>query len=346
MKEKLTLEELKGRNDYYLLTVESLLCFISFATWEKSQETPNIAYSFGRRLTTSSANRNTPNTDVTPDSIIQIDTDLGLIIEVKATLPINQNYWKEYLIQIEKYDDNLKGWWTQDGFIENYNVILLIHTARHRDFRSYRNQLLNEGKIIRSENICAVEFHRSSDLFEYIYFGSSWENINDPILSAKLDSGKLIPLEKVKTAYGHIKFYDTPPEVEYLLSIIWQNQLTRMREHIEFNKELKCWPIKVDVQALTSELQASFGSIALQKSCGIDNNSERETEYPTFAWVRKALDVLVELKLAVNIDQDHYKVFFRLLRTEIIEYFSKHRTIKKKKQEDEDQKQPLLFNKS
>jgi len=337
---EISIKEIRDKNNYYENTINALLCFIALTTWENNQKRANCYYSFGRRMTTSASNTISPNQDVTPDCVIQTSSDLGYIIEVKISLPSDETHWNKIINQLEKYDDNLIGWWTDDERIPNHNVILLIHLTRSQRFKRYITNLIENGQYDLNDNIWGIEFVSSQETEEYIFFRTFWEahNIFDRNLSNILNEGKDIPLERVKISYGNIKFYDTKPEPEYLLSIIWQDILTHKKSEVEFNKELNCYPIKIDIRELTKELQRSYGSTALQKSCNIDRNEEREIEYPKQSWVKEALDILCKLELAAK-DQENmytYTIFFRELRLQkrdIVEYFAKHRAKKEKKEE-------------
>ena len=185
---------------------------------------------------------------------------------------------------------------------------------------------------------------------EFILFRTTWGNdkIHDRTLANRLQSGVSIPLEDVKVSYGNIKFYDCKPEPEYLLSIIWQDIFTHLSREVAFSKQLNCYPININIQSLTQELQKSFGSIALQRSCDLDENDEREVEYPKLSWVREALESLIKLELASKSSEDEYVVHFRQLRLkadrDLVDYFSKHRTKKEKIPGEEEQ--PQLFEES
>lgn len=346
---RISIREIKDKNNDYENTINALLCFISLTTWEGNQRRPNSYYSFGRRMTTSASNFISPNQDITPDSIIQVLDDLGFIVEAKISLPADENRWSRVLNQLKKYDDELTGWWTQDEHINNHNVILLLHMSRSVSFKNYRATLIENADYEPSDNIWGIEFVLSGQTEEFILFRTCWEanNIYDRNLSSRLEISVNIPLEKVKFSYGNIKFYDSKPEPEYLLSIIWQDIFTPLKREVEFNRQLKCYPIKTDIQTLTNELQKSYGAIALQKSCNIDSGDEREVEYPKSSWVQEALGILIKLGLALKDDEDNYTIFFRELRLrgdrDIVDYFAKHRA---KKEREEDSQRGLFEDES
>ena len=138
-----SVEEILKKCYSYLYTVNSLLCFISLTCWGRDP-VPN--YAFGRRMSTSGGNKIRKNGEVTPDAVIQIAEELGLIIEIKSSLPENDEYWKKEAAQLLKYDDDLDGWWTPDERIAAYNVILLIDQARSLEFKAYLSKLRDLGE--------------------------------------------------------------------------------------------------------------------------------------------------------------------------------------------------------
>lgn len=297
-------------------------------------------------MTTSASNVISPNQDITPDTVIQILDDLGFIVEAKISLPADENHWGGILNQIKKYDDDLTGWWKQDEHINNHNVILLLHMSRSVSFKKYRDVLIENGDYESSDSVWGIEFVLSRQRQEYILFRTCWEanNMYNCNLSNRLEIGVNLPIEAVKFSYGNIKFYDSKPEPEYLLSIIWQDILTPWKREVEFNKQLNCYLIETDIQTITNELQKSYGSIALQRSCNIDRNDEREIEYPKGSWVKEALEILIKLGFASKDSEDNYTIFFRELRLrrdkDLVDYFSKHRA---KKEEEEEDLQRRLF---
>ena len=201
--------------------------------------------------------------------------------------------------------------------------------------------------LYKQKIISGIEFILSQQEKEFILFRTSWgvDKIFDQTLADRLQSGVSVPLEDVKVSYGNIKFYDCKPEPEYLLSIIWQDILTHLSRNVEYDKQLKCYPININIQSLTLELQKSYGSVALQRSCNLDENDEREVEYPKISWVREALDALITLGFATRLSEDEYTIYFRQLRLkadrDLVDYFAKFRI--KREQVSTEETQPHLF---
>ncbi len=324
----------------YLDTVHALLCFISLTCWER---TPEPYFSIGRRMHTSSRNKIKKDKEVTPDAVIQFSNSLGLITETKASLPENKEFWRKETDQFLKYNDNLKGWWTPDEFIANYNVIVLIEVARSLEYRSYLLDLQTKGEITLDDTICGISFVRAKRLTEQIYFEPKWGRIKDPTLAKKLVNGISIPLEKVKATYGNIKFYDHESDIEYLISVMWNDVFITKKNDTNFDPESKRYLIDIDVNSLARELQRSFGCIAIRRvPSNLRRENQREVEFPRITWVRKALVLLVKIGYAQKRTEDSYTILYRLIRKDLIEHFAAKRIKEEKKKQEE--KEPMLFN--
>jgi len=339
-----TLKEIKENINDYITTVNALLCFIALTTWENEQSGGNYYCSFGRTMTTSPYNSISANTDITPDEVLQLSGDIGFVIEAKISLPQNKDLWEDLERQLRKYDDDLIGWWTENDKINKSNSILLIEISRSEEFREYHEKLIQDGKYSSDNRIVGIEFSRADQFSNYIFFRTRWGHIDDSVLDKILRYGKKKDIQFAESKYGRIKFNDSEPEPEYLLTIMWQDIFTALHREVEYNKGLKCYPLNVDVEDITRELQRGYGSQALQKNCNIEPNAEREVEFPQISWVRSALDILEKLKVAKKNTQNNYAIYFNRLRTEdMVKYFSKYRK-RKKEPPSEDQAQISLFS--
>lgn len=127
-KDNITLKKVKENSEDYRTTILALQAIIGFLTWDKknNRRIRGSKDSFGRKMDTSAKNQIAPNSTITPDAIIQKDISLGYIVEAKKSLPNNQEHWQKIVNQIKKYDDNLKGWWTDSELIGRICLILLL----------------------------------------------------------------------------------------------------------------------------------------------------------------------------------------------------------------------------
>ncbi len=315
----------------YRTTIQALQSFISVTNWdgEANQHRPDAHASFGRRMTRNSDEDGAAPNNVTPDAVVQRSLLLGYVVEAKKSLPANDDRpnvdrWRKIIDQLQKYDDELIGWWTQSEIIPTSNVVLLIHQTRLADFRAYLEELVRAGEVTFRHPISLVEFSRSYEVKEFIFLRKEWGQIEDRDVSRTLISGVSIPIEKLVSSYGEKKFYDTKPMVvEHTMIILWQDLFTAMRVGVDYSDQDKAWLLDVRVHELTLELQKLYGS---------HGHQDREVEYPKLDWVREALDTFVSIKLARRInDNGNYTILFKHIKSDLHEKFASHRKKSQKK---------------
>jgi hypothetical protein len=337
----LSLEDVNILMENYRTTIHALEAFISMVTWDSSskQQIPGSLYSIGRRMETSSTNRISPEATVTPDSVIQRNSNIGYVVEAKRSLPQNKNdNWRDVVNQLLKYDDDLTGWWAEDEFINVSCPVLLLHISRSADFSMYIDSLMNANKLDFQRPVSIVEFNRSNEVKEFLFLRLHWGNIEDSTVSMLLTSGCSIPIEKVlaNPSYGEKKFYDSQPIPEYMMTILWQDIFTEMKRRVEYDQKNKVYPLKVNIESVTLELQKLYGA---------EGNEPRQITYPRVEWVRDALDCFVKLKLARKTgDNGNYLILFKQLsHNNLIEFFRTWREVVEKEQAGQQEKQLPLF---
>jgi hypothetical protein len=320
----LSLDQVKEKIDEYQGSIHAIQAFVSLTTWDKQTGLmqSGTQFSFGRKMGTSSQNLVSPNSEVTPDVVIQIGKNLGYSIEVKYSFPKDTNFWSDTANQILKYDDDLIGWWTHNELINNHCTALLIEQGRYVRFREYLETWMADHQISFSPNVSIVQFSKSDNAKPYYFLRMDWGHILDSALSDRLKYGEKIPIIKVVATYGAKKFYDAePPSVEFTMATIWQDIFTTEGASGEYNKGLGGIPIYVNLNHLTNELQKLFGQTS---------NSHRDVEFPRKDWIRKAMDEFVDIGLARQLDDNpdgyDYLVIFRQIKTELLEYFVDNRT--------------------
>lgn len=319
----LSLTQVKERIDEYQGTVHAIQAFVSMTTWDKQtrQKRSDANFSLGRRMATSSQNRVSPNSEVTPDVVIQVGNKLGYTLEVKYSMPKDKQHWVDDANQLLKYDDDLKGWWTRNESISDHCNALLIEQGRVVRFVEYLEEWMKENQIGFSLTTSVIQFSKSDNAYPYYFLQSRWGEILDDALSARLKYGEKIPIEKVVGTYGHKKFYDTePPAIEFTMSVIWQDIFTPDGIAGQHDKRLGGIPLYVNLDGLTLELQRLFGQTS---------DTPRDVEFPRKDWIRTAMDEFVNIGLARrledNPDRYDYLVIFRQIKKELLEYFVESR---------------------
>lgn len=323
-------EIIKQRIEDYYSTILALLSFVGLTTWKNGGNIPGANFTFGRRMETSLQNTISSNAKVTPDVVIQPYSNLGYVVEAKKSLPNSTQEWDRYIQQLIKYDDDLIGWWTNDESIQDHCTVLLIEISRSVEFSDYLAQYLSANNSSFKKPFSIVMFSRADEYKPYYILRTETGDILDNGLKEVLRKGKKINIEDVVGAYGEKKFYDTEPEPEFTMSVLWMDIFNETARGIEFNKNLKAYLLEVDVNDVTKELQRLYGSTG---------NKHREAQFPKKAWVRKAFDGFVRLDLAEIISHDKYRVFFKQIRGDILEKFAKQRQNSETKKSIDDGKQ-------
>jgi hypothetical protein len=312
------LDYIRQRIEDYYSTIHALLSFVSLTTWKEGNKIDGANFNFGRRMDTTSTNRVSPDTQVTPDGVIQPYPDLGYITEIKKSLSNKTEEWDKHILQLLKYDDDLMGWWTATETISDHCIVLLIEISRSVEFSDYlASYLANTGEDF-NKPFSIVEFARADEFKPYyiLRVQHEFDEIEDEDLKETLRKGKKIPIEDVVATYGEKKFYDSEPEAEFTMSVIWLDIFTDMARDVEYNKSLKAYPLEIDINRITCELQKVYGSTGTE---------HREAQYPKKAWVKRALDGFVRIGLAQEVSADHYRVSFKPIRGDALEKFAKQR---------------------
>ena len=316
-------QEIREGISDYRITIKVLQSFASLITWDtkSDRQVPGSNFAIGRKMDTSIKNKIHPNNNVTPDLVVQSSPNLGYIVEAKSGLPKNQHNWLDYVRQLQKYDDGLIGWWTNDENLPTSCIVLLLDITRSGIFKAYLNNLIQSGQVFFDRPISIVEFTRTPQVKEFWFLRKHWGDIKDNSLSTTLDTGVSIPIEDVvaNPVYGKLKFYDAkPPFIEHTMEELWQNIFNERKQEVEYDESLRAWPLRVNVNELTKELQKLYGS---------KGKNKREVAFPLNEWIREALDSFVYLKLAQKEEDGNYDILFRLIKEDLISYFAGWRSI-------------------
>lgn len=96
--------------DNYQDTVWAIVAFVNECQWNVSQRRvdESVPYGIGKTM-----RRGADSQEVTPDAVVQKFDTQGIVAEVKHTFPpeSEEDRRDEILGQLQKYDDDLHGWW-------------------------------------------------------------------------------------------------------------------------------------------------------------------------------------------------------------------------------------------
>ena len=65
---------------------------------------------------------------------MQLAAEGGIVAEAKLGLPRDTAAWEKDLRQLEKYDDDLKGWWTTGEHLPTHDILALVPITRATKF--------------------------------------------------------------------------------------------------------------------------------------------------------------------------------------------------------------------
>jgi len=142
-------------NDY-LETVQGICALCHEIRFDpvSRQVRPEVRYCLGRRMTTSVRNRVQPDTAVSPDLVIQSDDTYGIVAEARLRFPRDAQERVAKLRQLEKYDDDLSGWYTEAGTVERFDIVLLTHDTSTVDASDFIGGMLQAGTATPS-TVCS-----------------------------------------------------------------------------------------------------------------------------------------------------------------------------------------------
>jgi len=301
----------------YQSTVHAMLAFSAFVVHDSVTKRPNSHFGFGRRMTTSKTNPVVASADVTPDIVAQKNATYGIVAEVKRSLPADRTKWSSHVVQLRKYDDDLKGWWTKGAHIAASDTTLLVHQSRSRAFVSVLEEENARDAASVGPHTSVIEFNRSDERQVNYFFRLEWGEFRDSELSARLKEGVQVPIDNVIKTFSNVKFYDADPPLHTLLLLLWIDYFGPLAAVSEYDENLKAFPITVNAYVITDELQKAYGSQLLERD-------ERSAEFPTTHSVRKALDAFVTMRLAMGVPdaKGDYRVLYRQFREDVLQRFA------------------------
>lgn len=152
------IDRIRDEINNYEATVAALQAFIDFVARQDERDMAHTPHSLGRKMNTSPTNVIQPNTEITPDAVVQRSDELGYVLEAKASLPRDQDAWQSDIDQLRKYDDHLTGWWTPTELIHESDVVSLISVPFAPQFAEYVRQTASREHWQFRGRVCFVEF--------------------------------------------------------------------------------------------------------------------------------------------------------------------------------------------
>lgn len=302
--------------DTYTDGVFAVLALVNESRWdpEKKVLRDNIQYQFGRRMTTSPSNRVRPAVDVTPDCVVQIDTGRGFVAEAKLGLPKDETVWDDDINQLLKYDDDLAGWWTANERIETSDIIGLVPLARAVRFADRLENGRAAGKWRFERHICVLGFFKMSGVRDFMTLKKEGGRLSDAQLDRRLRESVPIAFERLILEYHDTKFVDHPPPMPYILQIMWDYLFALYAAEVPKEEGQDWVQLSIPLKKAVADLQSYYG---------FQSSGTRSPEIPRPSWVRKALDLLVQFKMADAVSEDQYLIRYKRTRGDTLNRFGR-----------------------
>lgn len=253
---------LKQDVDTYTDAIYALLALVNHARWNHDEKKlrGDVTFGIGRRMTTSRANRTAPDTDVTPDCIVQLGASAGLVAEAKPGVARSRAIWEENLKQLGKYDDNLRGWWTDDELIPAHDIVALVPLPRAVDFVDLVEAQIRDGVIAFERAFAIVAFVKNTGAEKtWVILKTEFGKISDPVLRERLRRAVPIDWQLLLTGYRDPKFIDVEPPLPYTLYVLWDYVFSRQAAGKQNEAGQNWMALEVEVGALTRETQEFYG---------------------------------------------------------------------------------------
>jgi hypothetical protein len=294
-----------------------VLAFVNECRWDPKLRKlrTEVKSEIGRRMTTSSSNRVSPNNKITPDCVIEIAKLHGIIAEVKLGLPRNEQVWDQDIEQLQKYDDDLAGWWTSlDERIQSHDVVALIPLSRAVKFADRLDDGIKEGKWIFGRKLAVVGFFKTSGAKDFLSLKKERGSMSVSSLDDRLRESVQIDIGLIISKYNDRKFVDHMPPLPYLLQIIWDHIFTGYAADSSPDGPSIQHGLTVSLSKVTRDLQDYYGS---------SSSGPRSPEIPRSVWVKKALDALVSFKMAAKKESGIYEINYRRTKGDTLKKFGK-----------------------
>lgn len=252
--------------------------------------------------------------NVTPDSVIQLSGQYGVIAEMKKHFPATRP--DATFEQIQKYDRPLRGWWTEDEKVGRHDLVLMTHTF----------SAVTADDAYKSWVERANAFERAFAIIEFGYQdqGDAWfllrrreGSLSDGERDEALRKGVPIKDEILLRLFDKYKFSEQEPPHIYMLLLLHDYILPLFPRQEDYERDTGARMLSVLVTA--EQLRASM----IEQFC--PTREARQPQVPRLDWVKRALETLERIGLATSMDraQSQYRIALRKpARKDTVEYFT------------------------
>jgi hypothetical protein len=292
---KREVNEYKDSIDNYADTVMAIVGFLNFYIVDQTTYAArgDVKIFQGRKLLPSAERRVNESGNevvfVTPDLGILLPSSIGLLGEVKKSLPNDSEHWHDVFEQLLSYDDDLEGWPTETGKVANHEVVLLVHQSRVKKVVRFYQE--HKAKYPFERPLTIIEFHRSDERSAYFAFTIEEGALQDTSLNQRMRDSVHVPMARLIDLYSSIKLSDDKPPLPYLCQLIWENLVAAKAIEINAKPLRKDQKVNVtlDILQIVEDLNQGFSF-----SCIAQGGEDCQPRVPETAWVREACTLMVK----------------------------------------------------
>jgi hypothetical protein len=277
--------------DNYEQSLNACLTFIHIYKWDETEKKPSqeVKHNIGKKYS--------PN-DVTPDITIQLSDERGLVVELKESLPQNNDVgnidvWKEKFDQVKKYDVRLDGWETSTTAVKQQDLILLINqkfTTKVIEYITSNNLSFNNF----SKNFCVIQYSPAFGRKDGIFLRKDYGKIDDfkTITDKRLSDGITVSLDfLIKCDLSKIKFLDFKPHFIYTMGILWFHVFPSLLTDDDWRRfRMESGRKQIEINVTVKDIRNFL----------IKYYAEEQSEYIREKWIEEALEKFRELKYATR----------------------------------------------
>jgi hypothetical protein len=238
---------------------------------------------------------------VTPDLGILVGNHDGVLGEVKLSFPKDQDCWMDAFRQLMAYDDDLTGWPSTDGKVNQHDVVLITEQARAVAVRKFCQRRLG-GEVTFSRPFVIIQCNRSDQRKPYYFFQRIFGQLSHAELDSRLEEGVKVQMDVFVGKYSTVKLYDAEPPPPYMMQLIWSEvvvETARQDPRFERLKKRQKLDVNLSVDEIAIRLREGFSFRAFQEP-----DDDRGPAVPARTWVTAALEQLVSLKDAEWVDSE------------------------------------------
>jgi hypothetical protein len=291
------IERLREEINDYRQSIQAMIGFVNFYVYDdakKRMRSDVIVFQGWDLIPTSGKDAQPPPgaASVTPDFGILMPDRKGVVGEVKKSFPRDHERWSKAFRQLMGYDNNLLGWPSEDGAVDDHDVVLLTHQSRAVAVGDYYLAKQESGEVRFTKPFVIVEFNESVEARPFYFFRRTLGQLSHRLLDGRLREGVQVPMEVLVEKYSTIRFYDAPPQQPYMIEQIWTNVVTPAAADLPGFKALHRRTQKLDivvtVDQIVDQLREGFSFRPI-------NCDEDRARVPERGWVKDACQAIVDL---------------------------------------------------